>query len=343
MYTLPAYFFRLGASDWNTRDLDVQNQLAETVKAEVERDLSTDDFHTSSKLFNSEWLFGTYLMTGIAFCQIAQAHPHEANRCVPTIEKCIKTLLSDEVSAFDTRAWKEKPLESLSGDHGHGAYLGYLNFLLSLYRVIRPDNEFASLNDRISEALARRLQLAPNGLIATYPNEWYPVDNAPAIASIGLHGHRQYTDAKTGLLIQAVDGLGSARDRPRGSGTALAIFFLSRVYPDLGAELFGALRRNLYTTVLNFGAVREYPPGIEGLGDIDSGPVIFGLGFSASGFSIGAARAFGDVGMFEGLYASATFAGVPFRSGKRLEFLTAGLLGNAILLAMFTTPTAATK
>lgn len=90
--------------------------------------------------------------------------------------------------------------------------------------------------------------------------------------------------------------------------------------------------------VFGFGAIREYPQGIEGNGDIDSGPVLFGFGFSATGFGIAAARVFGDDRLFARLYSSAILAGAPIHDDGQLDFLTAGPLGNAILLAMFTAP-----
>jgi hypothetical protein len=149
--------------------------------------------------------------------------------------------------------------------------------------------------------------------------------------------YREYSvDPTTGLLFQALREDGSPEDRARGSGSALAVFFLGHGVPGLAREIYVASKRNLALNILGFGAMREYPSGLSGPGDIDSGPVVFGLGFSATGFSIGGARMNGDREFFRQLYASAYMAGAPIQRGGGLEFLTAGPLGNAILLAMFT-------
>jgi hypothetical protein len=180
------------------------------------------------------------------------------------------------------------------------------------------------------------------------------MDNAPLLASIALHaratgcesaevissletGYRKYSiDPSTGLLFQALAADGSPRDAARGSGSALAVFYLHHALPKLAQEIFASVRRELAVNVVGFGAIREYPRGQSGFGDIDSGPVIFGFGFSATGFSLGDARACGDPRLFRRLYASAKFAGAPIHPDGRLEFVTAGPLGNAILLAMLT-------
>jgi len=83
--------------------------------------------------------------------------------------------------------------------------------------------------------------------------------------------------------------------------------------------------------------MREYPRGAQGgWGDIDSGPVLFGVGLSASGFAVASARMHGDREMFRALWRSATLFGVPVQRGGRQRFLTGGPLGNATLLAMST-------
>ena len=356
LWTLPALWCRQGSSDWFTGRESAQLPLAHTVAAQIKSSLSTSDFHTGNEVFNGEWLFGTYLMSGIGLCQIAQEHPGTLEQWRPEIEACIQQLLRPEVREFDRRSWQEDPLESLSGSNGHAAYLGYLNFLLGLYRQLDPSNRFAALNDDITSALVRRSNGSPNGLVATYPGEWYPVDNTPGLASIALHAlatgtnasaflakqetllRSRYIDHTTGLLIQAANSDGSARDVARGSGSTLGVFFLSRAYPGLSRAIFAGIQRHLVSGVFSFGAIREFPRGTQGHTDIDSGPVLFGFGFSATGFGIGGARACGDARLFGDLFASAVLAGAPARSGNQIDFLTAGPLGNAILLAMLTTP-----
>lgn len=356
LWHAPVWWCGRGAEGWYAGDMQTQERLAVTVSEQVRRGLSADDFHTKSELFNGEWLFGTYLMAGIGFCQIASQHPAELARWRPDIERCIQGLLSPSVRAFDRNAWSRDALDSLDANDGHAAYLGYLNFLLSLYRQLDPGNRFAKVNDALTECLMRRADRSPNGLVATYPNEWYPVDNAPGLASVVLHGRatgrdhgawvsrreaifrKISVDPDTSLLIQAIGFDGAAVDGPRGSGTTLAVFFLSRALPQLAKGLQDGVERHLNSGVFGFGAIREFPVGRKGRTDIDSGPVVFGFGFSASGFGLAGARAWGEKTFFRRLYASAILAGAPVTRNDTVDFLTAGPLGNAILLAVLTTP-----
>lgn len=355
LYLLPSWWCGRQAPDWMEGKLDTQQKLARTVRKQVERKFQLEEFHTGHKLFAAEWLFGSYLMAGIGFCQIVQQHPETFAEYSPAIELCIDELLSERVRAFDTRSWENDALATLDQGEGHAAYLGYLNFLLSLYSELWPDNRFRELNDRISAALLQRLQNSKTGLVPTYPGQWYPVDNAPLLASLILHEKltgehpgsleallanysRWAVDEQTGLLTQALGSDGLPRDYPRGSGTALAIFFLRNQTPDLTRKLFNGLEKNLRTSIFGFAAVREYPNEVPGRGDIDSGPVICGLGFSATGFSLAGARILNRTDFFRRLYASAYLAGAPVSGYEEVEFVTGGPLGNAILLAVLTAP-----
>lgn len=343
------------ADRWYARDAELQEALARGVERFIDGGVGLDAFDTGHDLFNGEWLFGTYLMAGFGFGQLALAHPEQRSHYVPLMERCIEALLRPEVRGFDHASWKRDPLEALGSDEDHAAYLGYLNLLLGLHRLLVPASTHAALNDAITAHLARRLGASPIRMLVTYPGEVYPVDNCAAVASIGLHARAtgagqpelvrawveqvraRYLDPDTGVLVQAVDFLtGAPIDAPRGSGTSLGLYFLSFADDALARDLYAGLRRSLARTFLGFGAVREYPAGVPGAGDIDSGPIFLGYGLSPTGFSLAGSLMYEDADFFARLVGSAYLAGAPLRRGDRLEFVTGGPLGNAILLAMLT-------
>ena len=205
-----------------------------------------------------------------------------------------------------------------------------------------------------------RSLLAPSSLPETYPGERYPVDTAAGAASVGLHDRatgRNHAAALAawkkgvqerwsdhGLLIQSVHPDGTPLDRPRGSGTFLASWFISWWDPGLARELYTGGRDQLYVSMGLAGAMREYLPDQDGPGDIDSGPIVAGLGVSATGFAIGAARAAGDLVTAEQLTRLAEIVGRPVDNGDARHWATGGDLGgaplaDAILFAMIGTPT----
>ena len=353
---LPYRWCSRGADDWYAGNRELQIRLGRAAEAHVRKGLTRLNFDTGSAQFNGEWLFGTYLMAGLGFGQTALEHPELRPKHLALMRLCIERLLSPEVRAFDRESWRSDPLESLDGDAGHAAYLGYLNLLLSHHRLLAPQSEYAALNDRITAALVRRFEQSPIRLIESYPQEVYPVDNCAAIGSIGLHaratgadrgeflgrwaahlrGH--CVDRQTGLLYQCVDpSSGKPVDYPRGSGTCLGLYFLSFADSRLSRDMFTAVRRELVRPVFGFGGIREYPASVRGeAGDIDAGPVVLGFGLSATGFGIAGCRIHGDADCFRRLYATACAWGAPYATEGRLTFVTGGPLGDAILFAMLT-------
>lgn len=323
------------------------------------RELDSRSFSTGSRRFDGEWRFGTAMMAALGFGQLAAEHPELAAESLARMDHALDVVLSSEARAFDREAWGEDPLESLAGDRGHAAYLGYANLALSLRRFLEPGSRFAERNDQLSAALERRLERAPNAVLQTYPGEIYPVDNAAGVASLVLRARAlgrapppvamrwlslmpaRFVDPETGLLFQAVDAEGRPSDRPRGSGTALAAYFLSFADQDGSRRLHRALRRELAGDVVGFGVVREYPPGEGGRGDIDSGPLVFGWSISAMGFGLSGCRIHGERACFDELYRAYSLFGAPSEERGELTFASGGPLGNAIVFAMLTAQPAA--
>ena len=352
---VPARLAGCGGRAWFDDDPDRQDDLALAVDSWLARELDRGGYSTGSELFDGEWWFGTFQMAGLGFGQLAATRPAQRDRYLASMERAIDGLLDERVRAFDTGRWGQDALAEGAGHHA--AYLGYLGIVLGLHRRLVPDSRHAALHDRIARQLADHLAQAPIGLLETYPGEVYPVDNCSVLAALALHSEatgadhggvveattarirRRWIDPDSGLLVQAVDPrTGEPRDQPRGSGSALAAYFLSFADEALARSLAEAVRDELAVAPLGFGGVLEYPrssPG--GRGDIDSGPLIAGVGVSPTGFSIACARLLDDRAWFLRLHRTARLFGAPRGSAG---YATGGPLGNAIMLAMLTSPRA---
>jgi len=340
-------------------DLELQLALARGAERWTTAELTAGDLMTGSERFDGEWLFGASMMAGLGYAQVAAAHPEQRPKQLRALEGCIDRMLSPELRAFDRAAWGTDPLEDLGSSRAHAAYLGYMGLVLSLHRRFVPDSRHAELHDRIMAHLHQAVHQSPIGLASTYPGEVYPVDNAAIIGALALHqratgiDHREVLtawaarlpslrDPDTGLLVQAVAPDGSTVDGPRGSGTALAAWFLSFADAEQSRSLYEAVREHLRRDLLGFGAVREYPPGVDGHGDIDSGPVVLGVSISATGFGLAASRIHGDAETFESLWSTAYLFGAPVdRDGTR-SFALGGPLGDAMMFAVLTAQPART-
>lgn len=326
--------------------------FARGVADDVVNGVSTASFHTGSARFDGEWAFGTYMMATLGLGQVVLSHPEERARLLPAMRQSAAQLTQNQTNAFGSEAWGNVGLDTLAHGHGHG-YLGYANLALSMLRLIEPNTPQAPLSDALTEALARRLAQAPHALFETYPGEAYPPDMSMVAGSIALHdcalglperpfmpawrrAFSRYVDPRSGLLYQAADAAtGTPLGPPRGSGTAVAAYSLAFADRTLSERLYAGLRRQA-VNVLGFGMMREYPADYTGSGDIDSGPVLFGVGVSATGFALAAARLHGDDALFTRLYRTTELFGVPLGDATSRHFMSGGPLGNAILLAMTT-------
>jgi hypothetical protein len=115
----------------------------------------------------------------------------------------------------------------------------------------------------------------------------------------------------------------------------VAAYFASFASPELSRRLHEALlagERRLF----GFGAIREHARGHSGPGDVNAGPIVFGVSVGATGFALGSARANGDRELFTRLHRTANLFGVPVTTGSGLRYAAGGLLGDALLLAMLT-------
>ena len=309
--------------------------------------LHHDPFEVDSPggaLFDAEWAYGTCLMTVLGLGQIILEHPELSERYQPAMDRCAGWLLTPESRAFGTQKWGHDGLLEPTAGPDH-AYLGYANAALGMHRAIYGDALVGQAHDQLTQGILADLQ-APASLWETYPGEVYPPDQAVAAGSVGLHGRVTGTDhsavlddwavrwraaaidPQTGMLHQHLDGSGQGTGA-RGSGTAWAAYFVAFADPTLSAELTEALA---HQPLGPLGGVREYPWGVRGWGDIDSGPVIFGRSVAATGFALGAVRTHGDAARYRQIRRTAGLAGLRWRGW----YYTGGAIGNAILLAMET-------
>lgn len=361
--TVPVWWCQRHVDDFYNPSFEMCKMMADGAFESIQH-MNKSSFDTGSTLFNGEWLFGSNTMAALGNAQVALQYPAYQEVALPRMRSCFDNLLSQEVQAFNSAQWNgQNAIENLANDEDdHAAYLGYFNLPLSLYNHIRtnlvkaPDKDkYQRLNEQITAALVRRMQKRPNMLLETYPTEFYPVDNASCAASIAVYSKAfdKYTDTvkkwgnnfnlfidpKTDMLIQSVNADMTHYSQPRGSGSALAAYFLIYLDTRLSKRLYKGCKTELFDKPLGFGLMNEYPEAFKHMkGDIDSGPLIWGYSMSATGFSLAAAKAHNDQTLFATLFATAWVAGAPELKGKRLHWKTGGPLGDTIMFAMLTAP-----
>ena len=353
---LPRQICGRNAGAYFAGEREVQDRLARAaVRAILDHQGESRAFHhTGAERFDGQSAVAIYQMTILGLGQIVREHPELRDAYLPAMREAADRLVDPQTLRYAARVWGESGLDRMRAGEGH-AYLGYVNLALGMLRAVDPATPHAALNDRLTEAFAERLGSAANGLIETYPGETWPPDVAAVAGSIGLHDQVTGTDRhgllarwaerfgkcavhKSGYLVQRVrSGSCKPLDAPRGSGTAIAAYFIGFADVPLSRRLYDAIATQGRISWLGFAGVREYAPGFKGKGDLNAGPMVLGASVGATGYALGAARAHGDLDFYRELFRSVTLAGTPADAGGgATKFATGGALGNALLLAMIT-------
>ncbi|MCA2977513.1 MAG: hypothetical protein INH41_31910 [Myxococcaceae bacterium] len=289
--------------------------------------------------FDGEWKVGTLSMSSLAALNLAHASPETRRARAALVSAWAERMLRDDVRAFDGAKWGADALATLPGPEGHAGYLGHLAVVFgarcALTGVVTP------LHAQVVDALARRLDASEHALIETYPDETYVPDNVAVAAGVamfdacagtGAHAatlarwvkvmRARWLDARTGVLVFA-PGQGA-----RGSGAAWNAIFLPFVDEAFAREQAERTWQAFGDEALSgwLAGVREWPRGEARGGDVDSGPLVFGVSPSATGFMLAA-------GLHqERLLATIELAGVSFGVDER-RYLLSPLVGDAIILA----------
>ncbi|HSD84985.1 MAG TPA: hypothetical protein VLG46_14050, partial [Anaerolineae bacterium] len=280
-----------------------------------------------------------------------------------------QALLHPEDTALRQRntqevAWALNRLESAQGHAPfpqHQAveygvfYLGWSNRLLggwlSLQSAADRDAERVEQFHRQSAALAQAFRQSPTHHLEAYPGGSWPVDNVVALTSLRLHDDlygtnyaevidlwlayaRIHLEPATGLLPHRIDAqTGELQGGARASSLVMALCFLGELDADFAHEQYARLRELYAQPVLDFVLLREYPRGVSGPGDVDSGPLLGDISPIASGVALAAARLNGDEETFERLLQLSEVVGLPTTMGDQKWFSLGWLpVGDAFLV-----------
>lgn len=203
---------------------------------------------------------------------------------------------------------------------------------------------------RDCDSLATALSRSSSPFLESYPGQVWPADTAPGVAALTiadsyfggryrtvierwLEAVRQRCDNEFGAIPHAADAMeGRPLGVPRGESLALMSCILVEVDSSLARKQYEILRRNFVDCVWGLVGVREYPHGVDGRGDIDSGPIVLGFGGPSTVVGIGAALANGDLQVANALMATPEIVGLPLEIAGQRRYAGGRLpVGDAFL------------
>ncbi|MCA2979044.1 MAG: hypothetical protein INH41_28695 [Myxococcaceae bacterium] len=183
-----------------------------------------------------------------------------------------------------------------------------------------------ALHHALAAGLAQLSLNDPTRLAPSYRanRQRWPADQAALLAGLaradaahGTHHHVAPTAAffaalagagthLGGLPVSEVTGTAAGARLPRGCAQSFISRYLAEVDPARTLVWWRRYRRDFFVELpLGIVGFREWPRGVDGPSDVDSGPILLGIGTAASALAISAARANGDDALARRLEASA--------------------------------------
>lgn len=251
----------------------------------------------------TEWpLFGTVFFLASADELLQQGKIERDEEMMSAMDLAVRVVTDPSTATWVQAKW--------GPDYAQRENLFYRMLVLhglTSYERATGDRRFHAVHQEQARLLAAELMAATHHLLDDYPGECYPTDVLWAVVAI----QRSLGEEAAPLareLVNVLDGklrtrhglpafsvdskTGKTYEGSRGSGNSGMLCLAGELAPDVAQRWYTSYVEHHWTTGMVRG-FREVPLGEANVMDVDSGPVLFGLGSVASLFGIGAARANG--------------------------------------------------
>ncbi|KOY86292.1 hypothetical protein AD998_09170 [bacterium 336/3] len=220
-------------------------------------------------------------------------------------------------------------------------YAGWRNYLLGKLLEIQTYKNIKELEvfKQNCEEIAKAFQNSKSPFLESYQKASWPADSFVAMMSLHLHDKlfepkyqelikqlivkvKMLLDKQTRLIPHSVDSsTGDKIEGARGSSMALMLLFLSEIEPTFAQEQFELFKKQFSQTILQLPSIREYPHESSGVGDVDSGPVIFGMSPVATIVSVGVFEKFGEYKTANSMFSCIETFGFSYSSKTEKKYL----------------------
>ncbi|RSK51439.1 hypothetical protein [Hymenobacter rigui] len=221
-------------------------------------------------------------------------------------------------------------------------YQGWSAYALGRYLHALPpsqrDTASLRLFNRQCTGIATALAGSPSPWLESYAGAAWPADGVMCVAALAWHDRLQ-PPRYQGVIqqwLRAVDsrldanrliphevkaGSGMVLTPARGSSQSQLLNFLVEIDSPYARQHFQRYRALFLTTRLGLPGVLESARGVAATEDIDSGPVIWGVGGAASIVGRRTMQRYGDTTTAVGLRNSIEAFGLPWHSGTGKSYL----------------------
>jgi hypothetical protein len=222
-------------------------------------------------------------------------------------------------------------------------YVGWKNYLLSKILLLDTNfanhEEFKQVFNNQCELIANTLEKSKVPFLQSYTNQSWPADMCVAMASLSNYNKvfepkyrrlvtewiknvKRYPDPQTGMIPHEVNSsTGETIVGARGSSSSLILRLMAEIDPGFAREQYQLYKQYFVSTTFGLPSVNEYPKGQSGTGDIDSGPVIFGVGFAGTIVSMGAYSVLGEYALAENQFKTINSFGMSCRTSETKKYV----------------------
>lgn len=183
-------------------------------------------------------------------------------------------------------------------------YVGWKNYLLGKRLLLQPPSKRSAKQSKQFQEQCDSIYAAYQATDKTYLESYkklaWPTDNVVAVASLSLMnqldspiyklfidnwilGVQEKLDTATGLIPHEINfETQTTFEGAKGSSQSLMLNFLIEIDSIFAQTQFEKYRTQFLEERFGLPGIREYPKGVEGNADVDSGPVLLSIGGSAS-------------------------------------------------------------
>ncbi len=280
-----------------------------------------------------EGYFFCHGLHGLAWVEAALRDPTLTQRAIDEARLAI--------AALDSQNGKAPFPSYLPPSHGmfYSAWKANLQAGIVLLTDGSDEAELTSLRQQC-DAISTALKESPTPFLASYDASVWPCDSFPAIHALvtydrvtkedrytktvqdWLSGVKKRLDPTTGLVPHMANlSDGQPTTVARATSQVILLRFLADIDPPFAKQQYQAFQQQFFTRFVGIPCVLEYPRGMSGKGDIDSGPLIFGRSISGTVLTMAVAQIFGDAAVADAIAQAGEAVGIPWTRNDQKQYV----------------------
>ena len=333
---VPFYILRINVALYHSPDCEEQGNGIVNEEVLAQLHFLKDELHHKNagrrmqRFFPEGFVFINALY-GLSWCEIAKDFDPKTDlyqEALEEIDFAIRQIESDYGKSIFT--------QDLAIEYG-AFYQGWRTYLQGKRLEISVEKDPVAVRNfkNACEQIKKGFESTDRPYLRSFHYGTWPADHIGCIAALSVHDKvfkseyqsiikrrvdlmKENLDPMTGLIPHEYMDGDEFRLDARGSSQSLILSHLYEIDPDLGREHFEIYKEHFLEYRLGLPGIREYRRGVDKYGDVDSGPVIWGIGGAASVVGVRTLGLYGETTAYKGMRNSLQGFGCAFRfNGKK--------------------------